>query len=149
MHGHRALPRRPAVRAREIVELLFVAQKKEPKLPVASVEADGEIGARALFVVEDHLLVAPRSAFVAAALEHDVVVADVARPVIAPLGENEHVAVRRLDDRGDAIVRLVVRRERESESRLEERLGGVDRAARDRCSRHDRDHLRDEQAEIE
>src|SRR5437588_281191 len=41
--GNRPLPRGAAVAAREIVELLFVAQEKEPELSVAAVEPHGEI----------------------------------------------------------------------------------------------------------
>src|SRR5207302_1995355 len=51
VNGNRPLPGRAAVAAGEIIELLFVAQKKKPQLSARAIEPHGDVGARARAVI--------------------------------------------------------------------------------------------------
>src|SRR4051812_42366139 len=98
MNGNRSLPGPAVVIACQKTEFLLVLQEKQPKPLCVPVRPDGEVGAYAIFIIENQCFRTPSPSLVGASLHHDVVIADVARAVIAPLRDDEHITIGRLDD---------------------------------------------------
>ncbi len=121
MNGHRSLPSHAAIDAGELMKLLLIAQEDQPQFPIAAIQPNREVCAHPIFIIKDHLFSTPGYALIRAALEHDVMIANVTRTVIAFLRDDQDITIRRLNNRGNAVVRFVVRREGKDRRGLQQR----------------------------
>ena len=111
-HRVQRAKRRPglaAVGAGHAIVLHLVAQEEEPDHAAMGVEQQGRIRRGVATVVEQYNLGAPSPPLIAAAFHHQVVPAQVARPVVAFLRKHEQVAAGRQQERRNAVVRPISR----------------------------------------